>query len=148
MLFVANNILIMTMNNNPAGLIKRFFAFFVDFLIIYLTTFLVFYFITKIPWTALEHRETYALYFVYIATQIIYFTILQANGKNTIGKIAMQIRVVTTEGESMSYMRSALRAISAFLTLAHSGSAVIIIFTKKRLALHDMICRTMVVKNK
>jgi uncharacterized RDD family membrane protein YckC len=131
--------------NNPAKHIKRLFAFFVDALVIYLATFFVFYILIKTAWINIEHRETYTLYFVYIATKISYFTILQSNGRNTIGKIAMQIRVITEEGKNMSFMISAFRSISAFLTFAYSGTAVIILFNKKRQALHDMICRTVVV---
>ena len=78
---------------------------------------------------------------------ILYHTLLLAYRGQTVGKIAVHIKVVRTDGGSLTLTQSFLRC------LGHVASALplllgffIVIRSRQRQALHDMIAGTTVVK--
>ncbi|MGB0839466.1 MAG: RDD family protein [Chitinophagales bacterium] len=89
---------------------------------------------------------------VVIATLIggLYYPVMEASAKQaTIGKIVFKLKVVDLTGRQLSLGR----AVGRYFAKIASGAFLFIIgfisagFTKKKQALHDIIARTLVVKN-
>ena len=87
-----------------------------------------------------------ALFVVQIAIGLSYETVLIGKYGATLGKMACKIKVVTAEGESVSYLRSLGRyfakMISAFTCLI---GYIMAAFDDEKRALHDRICNTRVI---
>ena len=66
----------------------------------------------------------------------------------TVGKIALGVRVTDLEGERISFGRATIRYFSGILSvLILCIGFLMVAFTSKKQALHDMIAGTLVVKN-
>jgi uncharacterized RDD family membrane protein YckC len=75
-----------------------------------------------------------------------YFFVFTAAGGQTIGKMAMRLRVVTAEGGHLDAARSAVRAAAGTLSAAILGLGYLpAMFGEERRALHDQMARTRVV---
>lgn len=82
---------------------------------------------------------TYGLSIAYLT----YF--LCTKGQATIGKKIMGIYVGNPDGSRLSTLKSFVRALASILTAATLGLGfLMVIFTKEKIALHDLICRTRV----
>lgn len=79
----------------------------------------------------------------------LYFSLMESSKfQATVGKIALNIKVVDYEGKKISFKLATIRYFSKLL------SALILFigffmagFTKRKQALHDLIAKTTVIKN-
>jgi uncharacterized RDD family membrane protein YckC len=78
------------------------------------------------------------------ALTVAYFVVLTACGGQTIGKMAMDIRVVSDDG-LMTTARALARALAAIGSVAMLGAGLLPAFFGEGRALHDRIARTRVV---
>ncbi|MEW5724526.1 MAG: RDD family protein [Thermodesulfobacteriota bacterium] len=88
-----------------------------------------------------------ALYVVVsLAIYILYPTLLVGKYGATLGKMACQIKIVTSGGGKVSYLRALGRAFAEWLTgLTLTIGYIIAAFDEQKRALHDHICDTRVV---
>jgi uncharacterized RDD family membrane protein YckC len=77
---------------------------------------------------------------------LYYFTSLSADGEQTIGKSMFGIRVVTRDGENMGRVRACTRCICYWFSAFPFFLGFLMAFVFKGHALHDILCRTMVIK--
>jgi uncharacterized RDD family membrane protein YckC len=77
---------------------------------------------------------------------LYYFTYLTADGEQTIGKSIFGIRVVTKNGENLGRVRACIRCICYWISALPFFLGFLMAFIFKGHALHDILCRTMVVK--
>ncbi len=91
-----------------------------------------------------EFSPLLTLAFIFVV--LYYFTYLTADGEQTIGKHIFGIRVVTTRGENMGKVRALLRCICYLVSALPLFLGFVIAFIFRGRSLHDIICRTMVVK--
>ena len=82
----------------------------------------------------------------------LYFGWMQSsNSMASLGKMAVGIKVVRTNGERLSFWRSFLRYVAMILfTLVTCGlgmliSGLMVAFTERKQGVHDMVCDTLVV---
>jgi len=80
----------------------------------------------------------------------LYFSVfLCLNRQATLGKYFFEMKVITPDGKKLnflrSYSRTLLQFISFFTIIPMIISVLLIIFTKQKTALHDIICKTRVV---
>ena len=66
--------------------------------------------------------------------------------RGTLGKMALKIKVTDLDGQPVSFGRSAVRAIPKVIPLLWIGFLAAV-FTTQRQAVHDLIARTVVIKD-
>ena len=65
----------------------------------------------------------------------------------TVGKMAMGLRVVTSDGQRLSFMNATGRYFAKIISAIILGIGFLMIaFTDKKRGLHDMIASTLVIK--
>lgn len=81
---------------------------------------------------------------------ILYVAFFVAGKKQaTLGKRMMGIYVANPDGSKLSGKKSLARALASFLTAATLGLGfLLVVFTKEKTALHDLICNTRVFHGK
>ncbi len=85
-----------------------------------------------------------AISFVLYAT---YFTFCTGKWGQTLGKRATGVKVVRTDGSSVSYLRSLARYLASILSGLTLGIGYLMIaFSANKRGLHDLICGTKVIK--
>lgn len=78
---------------------------------------------------------------------LVYF--LTGKNQATIGKRLMGIYVGNPDGSKLSFGKAFARALASILTAATLGIGfLLVIFTKEKTALHDLICQTRVFHGK
>jgi uncharacterized RDD family membrane protein YckC len=159
-----------------AGFWIRGVAIFIDALIFLTVETLLWLVLGKNWWDALDlglHHPTniffdwslqdWLIFALRITLGLIYATILVARYGGTLGKLALGLRVVTIEGDSLSYKAAFHRELATylsflpfilpvpdtvmFLLLPCLGGLVIAAFDSQKRALHDHICQTRVVRS-
>jgi uncharacterized RDD family membrane protein YckC len=80
----------------------------------------------------------------------LYFALLESSERGaTVGKMAMGLRVVTSDGQRLSFMNATGRyfakILSAIILLI---GFIMIAFTERKRGLHDMIAGTLVIKTR
>jgi len=84
----------------------------------------------------------YISYMISIA-YLTYF--LSQKGQATLGKKIAGIYVGNEDGSKLTWSKSLLRALASILTACTLGLGfLLVLFTKEKTALHDMICKTRV----
>ncbi len=80
---------------------------------------------------------------------LLYFALLESGAKQaTLGKMAMAIKVVGSNGERISFARAVGRYFAKMISnLTFYFGFFMAAFTRRRQALHDMIATTYVVNN-
>lgn len=88
-----------------------------------------------------------ALYLVPLAMNAAYYAAFHASSKQaTLGKMAVGIKVVRTDGTRISLARGVGRFFATILSSLILGIGFLMAgFTERKQALHDMICDTLVV---
>lgn len=77
----------------------------------------------------------------------IYFTLLHGYSGQTVGKLIMNLRVVTTAGERLNYRRAFKRWLGYFASSFILGIGYLMVaFTQDKQGLHDKIAATYVVR--
>ncbi|MEH6940291.1 RDD family protein [Bacillus sp. JJ722] len=79
---------------------------------------------------------------------MLYYTILQSSKwQATIGKKLLGMKVVTLEGERISFIRALIRHLVMFsISSIFYIGFIMALFTKKKQALHDLLAKTLVIK--
>ncbi|PPJ41249.1 MULTISPECIES: RDD family protein [unclassified Pseudoxanthomonas] len=93
-----------------------------------------------------------AMYPILILAPCVYFGWMQSSSMQaSLGKLAVGIKVVRTRGERAGFWRNFLRALAYVMFSAVTCglgvliSALMVAFTERKQALHDMMCDTLVV---
>jgi uncharacterized RDD family membrane protein YckC len=91
-------------------------------------------------------------YGISLGVPALYFAWMHSSGTQaSLGKMAVGVKVVRTSGEPIGFWRALLRYLAYFLfVLMTCGigiliSGLMVAFTERKQALHDMICDTLVV---
>ncbi len=103
------------------------------------------YVYSKTEFTTLLHSDL-----ITYGVSIFYLTYFVAKkGQATFGKKLMGIYVGNPDGSKLSAGKSLARALASLLTAATIGIGfLLVIFTKEKTALHDLICNTRVFHGK
>ena len=96
--------------------------------------------------------ESLALFMavVQVLTYWLYFALMESSAKQaTLGKLAVGIKVITSDGARLSFARATGRHFAKFLSMLilYIGF-VMAAFTRRKQALHDLIADTLVVKRR
>lgn len=126
-----------------AGFWKRFLALIVDSIVLVPAGF-IFYFFEKIEGSILIG---------FFANQVImwlYFAIFESQGwQATPGKHLLQLKVTDLNGNRITFARASARYFSKFFSsLILCVGYLIVAFTKRKQALHDLIAETLVINDK
>lgn len=136
-----------------AGFWQRFFALFIDGIILWLAALLFGGASTFISFLLKEKEVALFMNIILIPLNIITYWLYHAlfessEAQATIGKRAMSLKVVNLEGERISFLRATGRYFASWLS-----SFILLIgylmqpFTKRKQTLHDLMAGTLVVKN-
>lgn len=122
--------------------IKRSCAYFIDILAL-LIVLLPF----KILFTFTDLLLPFGQACFFIALSLIYFAYMESSTKQaTFGKQFLDLKVVTLNGERISFGRALLRNIARLINIPiYSLGYVSILFTRRHQGIHDIIARTTVV---
>lgn len=147
----------MTENNPYAGFWKRFAAFIIDALIVYvfIEIFRTFFeplimepIIERTQQTATLHLSAMMGYIIVLPLLIVlYFVLFESSSKQaTLGKQLLKIKVVDSQGEKISFLRSLGRTFGKILSAIPFLIGFIMAGpSQKKQALHDKIANTYVV---
>ena len=80
----------------------------------------------------------------------LYFALLESSERGaTVGKMAMGLRVVTSDGRRLSFMNATGRYFAKILSaIILCIGFIMVAFTDKKRGLHDMIAGTLVIKTR
>jgi uncharacterized RDD family membrane protein YckC len=80
----------------------------------------------------------------------LYFALLESSERGaTVGKMAMGLRVVTSDGRRLSFMNATGRYFAKILSaIILFIGFIMVAFTDKKRGLHDMIAGTLVIKTR
>jgi uncharacterized RDD family membrane protein YckC len=80
----------------------------------------------------------------------LYFALLESSVRGaTVGKMAMGLRVVTSDGQRLSFMNATGRYFAKILSaIILFIGFIMVAFTDKKRGLHDMIAGTLVIKTR
>lgn len=140
-----------------ASVFARLFAFMVDILFLFIVKLLLVAaaFAGHMLWAEqtsfiflsarlLEFSPVLLLSFLFVV--LYYFTYLTADGEQTIGKTIFGIRVVTTDGENLGRIRALVRCICYGFSTLPLFLGFLMAFIFRGHALHDILCRTTVIR--
>ena len=87
---------------------------------------------------------------VSLAIGWLYFALLESSERGaTVGKMAMGLRVVTSDGQRLSFLNATGRYFAKILSVLILFIGLIMVaFTDKKRGLHDMIAGTLVIKTR
>jgi len=85
-----------------------------------------------------------------LAVALLYFALMESSERGaTVGKMAMGLRVVTSDGKRLSFMNATGRYFAKILSaLIFCIGFIMIGFTERKRGLHDMIASTLVIKTR
>ncbi|MBD3106917.1 RDD family protein [Bacillus sp. AGMB 02131] len=148
------------MNYQYASFFSRVGAYFIDLLIVssiltlltylgVLSFFGIDYDISQLSDTAYSINNNRGYMLITIIIGIAYYAGLQSSKwQATIGKRMMKIKVTTMDGRRIGFIRAVVRYIVMFgLSNILFIGYLLALFTKKNQALHDLIARTLVIKD-
>ncbi len=148
----------MTENNPYAGFWKRFAAFLIDSIILFIFIQIIGSFISPIVMESLiaQAQETATLPFlggavvyfmIFPLIIVLYFALFESSSKQaTLGKQLLKIKVVDCEGKRLSLLRALGRTFSKILSMIPLYVGFIMVgASQKKQALHDKIAKTYVV---
>jgi uncharacterized RDD family membrane protein YckC len=80
----------------------------------------------------------------------LYFALLESSERGaTVGKMAMGLRVVTSDGQRLSFMNATGRYFAKILSaIILFIGFIMVAFADKKRGLHDMIAGTLVIKTR
>ncbi len=133
-----------------AGFWKRFAAFLIDSVIIFVAGFMVgivFGFWWSLTFGVAKGVET-AGYFLGIIVAWLYYAIMESSPKQaTLGKQAVGIKVTDMDKKRISFGKASGRHFSKFFSSFLFIGFLMIAFTKKKQGLHDIIADCLVVNS-
>ncbi|OFX03209.1 MAG: transporter, partial [Alphaproteobacteria bacterium RIFCSPHIGHO2_12_FULL_66_14] len=96
--------------------------------------------------------ETYnaSANFISLLAGWLYFALLESSERGaTVGKMAMGLRVVTDQGQRLSFLNATGRYFAKIISaLILCIGFIMIAFTDRKRGLHDMIAGTLVIKTR
>lgn len=141
------------MNTNYAGFWKRFCAYFIDTIITQIVAMIVafiFGFVIGMSGGS-EVEGTIVGGIIGIVLPWIYYAAMESSSKQaTLGKMALGIKVTSTEGEKISFGKASGRYFGKILsTFTLFIGYFMVAFTEKKQGLHDIVSGCLVLnKNK
>jgi uncharacterized RDD family membrane protein YckC len=80
----------------------------------------------------------------------LYFSLLESSARGaTVGKMAVGLRVVTDQGDRLSFLNATGRFFAKFIsTIIFCIGFIMVAFTDRKRGLHDIIASTLVIKNR
>ncbi len=80
----------------------------------------------------------------------LYYTLLESSARQaTLGKLALDIKITSLTGERITFARAAGRFLARLVTsLTYGIGYLVMLFTKRRQTLHDLIAGTLVVQKR
>lgn len=136
-----------------SGLFRRLFAFTIDVLLI-ICSYVVLGFILgfQIVFSPILTLPMLGLWFFggMISFAWLYFALQESSKwQATLGKRVLGLKVVNLNGERITFIRASVRYFSKIISRAVLMIGfLMILFTKKKQALHDKIAKTLIIKNK
>jgi uncharacterized RDD family membrane protein YckC len=100
-----------------------------------------------ISYTATDHLEPLSI-LAPLLVNWLYFALMESSARGaTLGKMAVGLRVVTGQGQRLSFANATGRYFAKFISAFILGIGFIMVaFTERKRGLHDMIANTLVVK--
>lgn len=136
-----------------ASFFKRSVAALVDIIIYLIFTIPIMYLLFNyvLIYIDISGLGSLLIFFTSLVVEIIPFWLYNAftessKYKGTIGKRLMKIIVIDSKGSKISFGRASVRALSKIISLLFYGAGfIMVLFTKKKQGLHDMITDTVVI---
>ena len=134
-------------HNLAAGLGTRWLASFIDGLILGCVM-IVAVLVGGFAWVGNGHDGPGGgLLLFMLLIQLAYFTLLQGGARMaSVGKSAMGMIVVGSDGQPIGYLRAALRYIILMVTSYLFPLLLVMLFTQRRQGLHDLLVGSVVVE--
>lgn len=138
---------------NYAGFWRRGAARFVDGLIFWVLSFVLYFAaglsLIAVQRTPQETKTILLLTLVQYAVMIFYEVFFIGKFGATLGKMAMGVKVINADGGTVSYLKSFGRLFATALSYIILGIGLIMAaFDDEKRALHDRICNTRVIQTK
>lgn len=136
------------MNTSYAGFWKRFCAYFIDIIItqivVVIIAFICGFMIGMSGGSEAEGAIVGGI--IGIVLPWIYFAVMESSGKQaTLGKMALGIKVTSTEGEKITFGKASGRYFGKILSaLILLIGFVMVAFTEKKQGLHDIMAGCLV----
>ncbi len=136
-----------------AGFGKRFVAYFVDTIVIWLGLFVLIILATggsvfgaAVPFNSLNPISQGIMVIGMLLGPFLYYSLMEASASGaTLGKRAMGLRVTDLAGNRLSVVNSIGRTFGKFISACILGIGFLMIaFTGKKQGLHDMMAGTLV----
>lgn len=132
---------------NYAGFWIWFLAYFIDSILMGIVNILILYAVVGVDTLADPQKGTLVSNALTILVPLFYFSLMQSSSKQaTLGKMAVGVKVVNANGETISFPQAIGRYLSKIV------SAIILLigfimagFDSKKQALHDKMARTFVI---
>lgn len=127
-----------------AGLLKRLVSFLADFIFIFLI--LMVTFISLVLTEVSINIPSYGYIAIFIIVLALYKVILEGFLSTTLGKKIVGIKLECSDGSKIGFGKALIRNVSIVLDVITLGIGYFtILFTKDKVALHDMVAKTVVV---
>jgi uncharacterized RDD family membrane protein YckC len=140
---------------------RRFFALWIDCLILYVGTFVTSWIVAMFLGAFiagvghLDLGETMAAVYIVlffpasIIANWLYFALLESSErKATLGKMIFQIEVVDDDFQQLTFGEATARYFSKILSSLSVIGYLMPIWSDRKKALHDMLCKTVVVRKR
>lgn len=144
----------LTNQNNPAPLWKRFLAYLIDIFIVNLVVTLPFRsYLRKFEDSfdillGTKNPELIMISFFVIGGILLYFVILEFKIRQTLGKIVMNIYVVSTPNKEITLSQIILRNLTKPFPIVLLVDAAYMFFKRTNQRLFEVFSRTAVVENR
>lgn len=134
-------------NQEFIGFWKRVVAYIIDVVIVMVVAFVVSIILRMVMTFSSEEAVGQMAMSVYTIVFFSYFILLESSAKQaTVGKGLLGMKVINRDGERLSILNAAGRNIARILSgLIFAIGYLMVLFTKKRQALHDILAKTYVV---
>jgi len=136
------------MNTNYAGFWKRFCAYFIDIIITQIVVVIIAFICGFMIGMSGGSESEGAIVggIIGIVLPWIYFAAMESSGKQaTLGKMALGIKVTSTEGEKITFGKASGRYFGKILSaLILLIGFVMVAFTEKKQGLHDIMAGCLV----
>ena len=132
-----------------SGFWRRFAAYLLDAILLNLTGALISFSMGVNPWTPGEFSGAYFLSLgANIVIAWLYSAFMESSAlQATVGQLALSIRVTSLDGRRIGFGRATGRHFGQLVSVATFGIGYLMIaFTEKRQALHDMIAGCVLIK--
>lgn len=129
----------------PAGFSERFLAYVIDTLPFWFLVYFTYDFLVRGGYIPSVSITTWKV--IWIGLFFAYETVFSSNGRATLGKYLLKIRVKAVDGKDLSASKAFIRTIGYFIgSYTINLGYVIALFTQNKRALHDYLASSRVVK--